>query len=291
MIGQKKIFGFSGEFVDLPYDRFDWKSFTGDSITCRVVKPNVSKSWYLSNTYHYTLNKYYYHDDDNCEICNMLFSDKKYDDLNGTLLKLNINDKKEKWSAVMQTKKIVEFFGFVEGYKKIVRIPFYEPQADQLLSLIFSKKITDDIADLHNGAPIKLVFKSISTFPYRTLENVLVGTKAQIFSDESKITKLMEVLKNDAFNTFHVLNNQEAYDVVSAWYNNGTKLLTKYRESPVSSSKLTADSDINDIMSNSKIFETNNNKNIKKQDTDLLDATSIDDEIYLNNDENGDIPF
>lgn len=285
---KKKMFGFSGfDDSNLPFERFDWKKFSGTSLVCRVVKPKVFSNWYAIHNYHKIMNKYYYHDDGNCEICNILFSDDKYDEAQNKLLKLSIPNKKEKWTAVLQNVKIIEFFAFVEGSKKINQFVFFDPQSTQLLSIILGKGINDDISSLTEGAPIKIIFNNTNVFPYRSVSDVIVGNKAPIFSDSTKLQKLETLLESNDFITTTKINVAAAEALVNEWYNNAISILNKYREPVIRESVLSSNDDLSDILNSTSIF-SDKNKNINT-DNDSLDLNEDNDDI--SNDGNEEIPF
>ncbi len=254
---KEKIFGFSGFTSNQLYENFDWKNFTSDSLVVRVVKPSSFETWYREVYLHKILNKYYVHEDD-CKICDILFSDHKYNKIQDELLNLSISDKKEKWLHIIQNSKVVEFFGFIESSPKLNRFRFYDQLSNQILSIIYAKNITDSIADLNTGSSIKLIFKTLPKFPYHSLEDIIIGQPKQLFSDENKRNKLIDILNNNAFKEETMLSHDDAQVIIDEWYLEATKLLNKYRAPAVKEATIQNVDDLGWFTDDNKSGEDNN---------------------------------
>ena len=217
----KRMFGFSRGNTqnNMWWERFDWRSFNESEL---VIRPIISfgDTWYEKTQLHLIMGNMYKHTD-SCKFCSELFSNEKYGKLQDEILRLKVPPQmtKDKWNHVIQNMVSVRILGLMPGRSKPVLLTMYNDIANQFLNFIEIKKelSTPTIADLNNGAPVKLQFKNIDKFPYRTLIDVIVGTPKPLPPDTiDKLNSLPE------FNLSYreVVDDEEVKGIIEDWYTN-----------------------------------------------------------------------
>ena len=220
-----KMFGFSGMNNNKQYEFFSWKNFKQSELILRVLPNYFSDHIYKKVYTHQIQGRYYIHPiQGECNLCEVLNSNDKYSEIQNKILKIKVENKKEKWEHVINNHMYVMLFAIIKGYSKIQILRFYDVVGESLMNIILGKDIKDNISDLKEGNSIKIIFDKLDYFPYIKVNDIVIGKKKPIFNSEEKIEKIDNILHSDEFNLGNNITSlDDAQEIIDTWYDKATK--------------------------------------------------------------------
>ncbi|MEM4066192.1 MAG: hypothetical protein QXV17_04945 [Candidatus Micrarchaeaceae archaeon] len=248
-----KMFGYR-KMEESQYNKFDWKAFKGSELTFRPIQAFNGK-WYIESYVHSFEGSIYLHDDNNCVICNILNADIKYENLQNSMLKLKTPSAeltKEKWSHIIKTMLYVAIVAIMPNETKPVVITMFDDLAKEFLSKLEDQYSGEDVASSENGRVVKISFKTLTQFPYRSINNITFGPKKAL---APQIKQQIESLPGYEI-PYPVPSSEESQEIINNWYKNAIKFRNKILQHEVNETPVIEDldSETETSISESKIF-------------------------------------